>query len=94
MHELLKYSTVHEALLYEKLHDDKVKCGLCKRRFLISPGQKVFCKTRLNVDGKLYTLVYGDLFHMVPSINVRVKSGTGPSINLTVVWLVQVVVKF
>jgi len=61
MHELRKYPTVHEALLYEKLHDDKVRCGLCERKCLISPGQKGFCKTRLNVDGKLYTLVYGDL---------------------------------
>jgi pyruvate formate lyase activating enzyme len=61
MHELLKYPTVHEALLYEKLHDDEVRCGLCERRCLISPGQKGFCKTRLNVGGTLYTLVYGDL---------------------------------
>ena len=61
MHELLKYPTVHEAVLYEKLHDDKVRCGLCERKCLISPSQKGFCKTRLNVGGKLYTLVYGDL---------------------------------
>jgi len=59
--ELLKYSTVREALLYEKLEGDKVRCGLCERRCLISLGLKGFCKTRMNVDGKLYTLVYGDL---------------------------------
>jgi len=58
---LLQYPTVHEALLYEKLSGDKVKCGLCERRCLLSPGQKGFCKTKLNLDGKLYTLVYGDL---------------------------------
>jgi pyruvate formate lyase activating enzyme len=57
----LQYPTVHEALLYEKLSGDKVKCGLCERRCLISPGQKGFCKTRLNLDGRLYTLVFGDL---------------------------------
>jgi pyruvate formate lyase activating enzyme len=61
MSELLKYPTVREALLYEKLHDEKVRCGLCERRCLISCSQKGFCKTRLNIDGKLYTLVYGDL---------------------------------
>ena len=61
MCEILQHSTVHEALLYEKMFDDKVRCGLCERRCLISPGQKGFCKTRLNVDGILYTLVYGDL---------------------------------
>jgi pyruvate formate lyase activating enzyme len=59
--ELLQYSTVHEALLYEKLKGDKVRCGLCERRCLIPPGLKGFCKTRMNVEGKLYTLVYGDL---------------------------------
>jgi len=59
--ELLQYSTVHEALLYEKLKGDKVRCCLCERRCLVSPGLKGFCKTRMNIDGKLYTIVYGDL---------------------------------
>ena len=59
--DVLQCPTVHEALLYEKLSGDKVKCGLCERRCLLSLGQKGFCKTRLNLDGKLYTLVYGDL---------------------------------
>jgi len=58
---LLQCPTVHEASLYEKLSGDKVKCGLCERRCLISSGEKGFCKTRLNLDGRLYTLVYGNL---------------------------------
>ena len=61
MRELLERPTVREALLYEKLAGDKVRCNLCERRCLISPGLKGFCKTRLNVSGRLYTLVYGDL---------------------------------
>lgn len=65
MGELLKYPTVHEALFYEKLHDDKVRCGLCERKCLISPSQKGFCKIRLNVCGKLYMLVYGDFSALV-----------------------------
>jgi len=64
MCKLLKYPTVHEALFYEKLHGDKVRCGLCERKCLISTSQKGFCKTRLNVDGRLYTLVYGDISSM------------------------------
>jgi len=59
--ELLQYSTVHEALLYEKLKGDKVRCGLCERRCLIAPGLTGFCKTRINIEGRLYTIVYGDL---------------------------------
>ncbi|MFQ5758576.1 MAG: AmmeMemoRadiSam system radical SAM enzyme [Candidatus Bathyarchaeia archaeon] len=61
MQELLQYSTVHEALLYKKLKGDKVRCSLCERKCLISPSLKGFCKTRMNMEGRLYTLVYGDL---------------------------------
>ncbi|MCW3996034.1 MAG: AmmeMemoRadiSam system radical SAM enzyme [Candidatus Bathyarchaeota archaeon] len=57
----LQCPTVREALLYEKLSDNKVRCGLCERRCFILSGQRGFCRTRLNVDGVLYTLVYGDL---------------------------------
>jgi pyruvate formate lyase activating enzyme len=59
--EIVQCPTVHEALLYERLSNDNVRCGLCERRCLIFPSQKGFCKTRINADGKLYTLVYGDL---------------------------------
>lgn len=61
VNNLLQYPTVHEAVLYEKLPDDTVRCGLCERRCIISPGRRGFCKTRLYVDSKLYTLVYGNL---------------------------------
>lgn len=59
--ELLKLHTVREAVFYEKLRGQKVKCGLCERRCVIQEGEKGFCKTRLNMDGALLTLVYGDL---------------------------------
>ncbi|MGP3668292.1 MAG: AmmeMemoRadiSam system radical SAM enzyme [Candidatus Bathyarchaeota archaeon] len=52
---------IKEAGLYERLSDDKVKCILCERRCIVRDGEKGFCKTRLNINGKLYTLVYGDL---------------------------------
>jgi pyruvate formate lyase activating enzyme len=59
--ELLQFSTVREALLYEGLSKDKVRCILCERRCVIAPGQRGVCKTRVNIGGKLYTLVYGDV---------------------------------
>jgi len=61
LRELLRYPTVREALLYEKISRDKVRCGICERRCVIRNGQKGFCKTRINIEGKLYTLTYGDL---------------------------------
>jgi len=55
------YPTVREALLYERLRGDKVRCGLCERRCVIQQGKRGFCGTRMNIDGRLYTLVYGDI---------------------------------
>jgi pyruvate formate lyase activating enzyme len=57
----LRHKTVHEALLYKQLPDDKVQCTLCERRCLLHSDKEGFCKTRKNIEGKLYTLVYGGL---------------------------------
>jgi len=51
---------MRESQLYTKI-GDKVRCGLCERRCFISPNGFGFCKTRLNTDGRLYTLVYGNV---------------------------------
>ncbi|RLF10660.1 MAG: AmmeMemoRadiSam system radical SAM enzyme [Thermoprotei archaeon] len=51
--------SLKEALLYEQLSGDRVKCNLCHRRCTIPPGSTGFCKVRRNVDGRLYSLVYG-----------------------------------
>ena len=48
-----------EALLYEKLDDQRVRCSLCAHRCTIAPGHKGICHVRENQDGTLYTLVYG-----------------------------------
>lgn len=62
MNELLKLNRpwIKNAQLYEKL-DDWVKCGLCERRCLIPPNNAGFCQTRLNIEGNLFTLVYGNI---------------------------------
>ena len=48
------------ALLYER-EDDRVRCTTCERSCKIAVGKLGFCKTRKNIDGKLYTLEYGDI---------------------------------
>lgn len=53
--------TVRRALLGEELPDKRVRCNLCERRCKLAPGALGFCKTRKNIGGKLYTLVYGDI---------------------------------
>jgi pyruvate formate lyase activating enzyme len=51
---------VKEALLYEQ-KGDHVRCKTCERFCTIAVGKLGFCKTRMNIDGKLYTLEYGDI---------------------------------
>ena len=58
--ELLSYPTVREGVLYET-KEHMVQFNLCERRCLIHESKRGFCKTRMNLEGKLYTLVYGDI---------------------------------
>jgi len=48
-----------EALFYKKLTDKKVQCYACNHKCLILPGNSGICSVRKNIDGKLYSLVYG-----------------------------------
>ncbi len=50
-----------EALLYQKLDNDKVQCNLCAHRCKINPGKSGICLIRENKEGVLYTKVYGKL---------------------------------
>ncbi len=59
--KLLTYPSVKESLLYVGVGKDSLRCGICERRCTIPPGQVGFCQTRMNVEGELYTLVYGDV---------------------------------
>jgi len=48
-----------EAIFYEKLADDRVKCHLCNHFCTIAENKRGFCSVRKNVGGTLYSLVYG-----------------------------------
>jgi pyruvate formate lyase activating enzyme len=50
---------MREAMFYEKMADNKVKCGLCRFRCLIADGRRGICAVRENRGGTLHTLVYG-----------------------------------
>jgi len=58
---------VKEALMYEKVPKKRVRCNTCNRRCIIAPDKLGFCKTRKNINGKLYSLEYG----LISSINVN-----------------------
>jgi len=70
---------LHEALFYKKIRKDTVKCELCPRFCIINDHDRGNCGVRKNIEGKLYSLVYGKpctialdpiekkpLFHFLP----------------------------
>jgi len=50
---------VKEARYYRVLKNKLVQCTICPRKCVIKPSEAGFCRTRVNMDGKLYSLVYG-----------------------------------
>jgi pyruvate formate lyase activating enzyme len=50
-----------EALYYEKLKDDKVRCLLCPHACLITPGKTGICGVRLDRGGTLTSMIYGEI---------------------------------
>jgi pyruvate formate lyase activating enzyme len=50
-----------EALLYQKLTDQKIRCQTCSHFCLIKPQERGLCGIRENQQGKLYALNYGKI---------------------------------
>lgn len=50
-----------EAILYDRLGKNRVRCKVCRHRCIISPGKRGYCNTRLNREGTLYTLIYNQV---------------------------------
>ena len=53
-----------EAMFYEKLDEKKVRCFLCAHHCRIKDGKRGICYVRKNIDGALYSLVYGKVISM------------------------------
>ncbi|MCS7364571.1 MAG: AmmeMemoRadiSam system radical SAM enzyme [archaeon GB-1867-035] len=58
---MTSYRGRREALLYKKLSENKVQCLVCPRKCIIPNGRRGVCETRENINGKLYTLIYGEI---------------------------------
>lgn len=50
---------MREAMLYDKLSEDRVQCRLCAHACRISSSKRGLCGVRENRKGILYSLVYG-----------------------------------
>jgi pyruvate formate lyase activating enzyme len=53
-----------EALLYQKLDEEKVRCYVCHHHCLIKSGQRGICGVRENQEGVLFALNYGKTIAM------------------------------
>ena len=59
---------VREGLLQERVSEDGVaRCLTCERRCQLGPSQTGWCRTRVNRDGKICTLVYGLISSLSPN---------------------------
>ena len=58
---------VKEASHYLKL-DRNVQCKICPNNCLLAPGDRSHCRNKVNRDGTLYTMAYGNpcTFHVDP----------------------------
>ncbi len=50
-----------EAVLYDKLTNDRVRCRVCSHRCVIASGERGICGVRENVGGTLKNLIYSRL---------------------------------
>jgi pyruvate formate lyase activating enzyme len=50
---------MRKSILFYRLKNSYVQCGVCQRRCIIGPGEAGFCQTRNNIHGELYSLIYG-----------------------------------
>jgi pyruvate formate lyase activating enzyme len=57
----LKGLARHEALFWDRLPDNRVKCRLCPRECEVADVERGYCGVRENQGGQYQTLVYGSL---------------------------------
>jgi pyruvate formate lyase activating enzyme len=50
---------LHEARYYSQLDGSRVQCQVCFRRCIVPEGGRGFCRNKVNIDGRYFTLVYG-----------------------------------
>jgi pyruvate formate lyase activating enzyme len=86
--QLWKWS--READYYMTLPGDAVMCGICPHSCILDKGDRSICRSRVNINGKLHTLTYGNpcsintdpiekkpLFHFKPASRALSIATTG-----------------
>jgi len=83
-----------EASHYVQLDRNRVQCQRCPNQCLLEDGERGICRVRQNIEGKLYSLVYGQpcalaldpiekgpIFHMTPGATSLVVATAGCNFN-------------
>jgi pyruvate formate lyase activating enzyme len=52
---------MNEAILYDRLDRERVRCSVCSHRCTIESGDRGICAVRENANGRLVSLIYGKL---------------------------------
>ncbi len=58
--KLLRAPTVRKSTLFT-MGEGAARCLTCERKCSVTHGKVGFCQTRMNIDGQIHTLVYGDI---------------------------------
>ncbi|MFX0105560.1 MAG: AmmeMemoRadiSam system radical SAM enzyme [Candidatus Hodarchaeota archaeon] len=61
----MKSEFIKKAKYQRKIDEDYSQCLTCERKCKILKGKSGFCKTRINEDGEIYSIVYG----LIPGIS-------------------------
>ena len=52
---------LYESILYENLANNRVQCNICNHNCIIDNDSYGLCGTRLNNEGTLYSITYGQV---------------------------------
>ena len=86
-----------EAMFWESLPENRVRCLLCPKSCVVAEGQRGFCRVRENRNGRYMTLVYGSpcaihphdpiekkpFFHVFPGTRAFSMATTGCNMTCT-----------
>ena len=74
---------LREAMHYRRLGDGQVQCEVCFRQCMVEEGRLGFCRSKKNINGVYYSLIYGQpcalqvdpiekepVFHMLPGSKI------------------------
>lgn len=76
-------TSLQEAMFYNRLEKNTVQCEICFRGCVLKPGDRSFCRNKVNIEGKLFNLVYArpsavqidpiekePAYHMLPATKI------------------------